>query len=181
MKRVVVVGLGILGAVGLACGADSGVPPAERAEYQYLRDGMSGGEVGEIWAALPYSRVTLQRGGCFGPCPIYTVTFTRGTGAGSGGAAYEGGLFADRSGTFEGELDIYTYGRLCLRLDELGFRFFRESYTVNGIDLESVNVEAETTSGTRRVEEYGSEGPRNLHEVQRAIDAVADGIEWHER
>ena len=168
---------GIVGGAGNGGGAGTGANP-----YAYLREGgIYGGQEPAVWDALPYTSIRLERHGCFGGCPVYSVELTRGSGYGAGRAEYTGELYVDRAGSFDGEIDIFSYGYLCQLLDELGFAGMDENYAAQWTDDSTVVVQATTADGTHRVQDYGRQGPPQLFALQLSIDATANLIEWTER
>jgi hypothetical protein len=157
----------------------SGAPESLASPYDFLRQGGIGiDETRVIWAGLPYSSISLERQGCFGTCPIYTVTFSRGSGESAGLASYVGERYAARDGAFDGAIDIWAYGHLCELLDSLDFFGLEENYAAEWTDDATVIVEASGAAGSHRVLDYGRQGPAELVALQLAIDATADRIEW---
>lgn len=147
--------------------------------YDFLRQGgVSTDDLPATWGALPYASFSLSRGGCYGTCPIDTVTFTRGSGVGNGSAEYEGQAYVEREGSFVGEIDLFDYGRLCELFDALGFERLEPNYAANWTDDETVVVSATVDSETYRVEDYGHQGPPELVALQLALEAITERIDW---
>ena len=147
--------------------------------YGFLRDfGLTEDEMPAIWAGLPYESITLAGGGCFGSCPIYEVTLTRAVGIGPGSASYQGDAFVEREGSFEGTIDLWSYGQLCELFDHLGFRDLEEDYSVDWTDAETLILEARGPAGLHRVIDYGHQGPPELVALRLAVEATVEHIEW---
>lgn len=75
--------------------------------------GLPPGDHASVWNALPYSKIELERTGCFGRCPAYTVRFSSG-----GKASYIGMKHASRSGTHDSRIEIWDYERTCMVIEE---------------------------------------------------------------
>ena len=169
-------------ASGENAGGTGGTAATDGDPYTYLREGgIEGGREPQVWDGLPYTSIRLERLGCFGTCPIYSLELTRGSGYGAGRAEYTGENYVDEIGSFAGEIDIFSYGYLCQLLDELGFAGMAEDYAAPWTDDSTVVLQATTAEGTHRVQDYGRQGPPALFALQLSIDATADRIEWTER
>ena len=62
------------------------------------------------------SSVKLERGPCFGSCPVYAIELQR-----SGTATWHGELYVDRICEFIGEIDAHDFDALCGYIDRAGF------------------------------------------------------------
>jgi hypothetical protein len=88
--------------------------------------GLTEEQIVGFWAKLPYDNITLQRTGCYGSCPVYTVTLHRG-----GKAEFNAEKNLPKLGNFAGEVDPYYYGRLCYLIDQSGFMDMDNNYHAN--------------------------------------------------
>jgi hypothetical protein len=160
----------------------NGSPSAQRGDaspYAFLRNGgIPYDEMGAAWNNLPYASISLEREGCFGTCPQYEVTFSRGSGQAAGAATFEGRAFVSREGTFEGGISLWDYARLCELLDQLGFRSMNEDYAAQWTDDATTLLRADHVSGSVQVRDYGQQGPAELFALQLAVDATVELIEW---
>jgi hypothetical protein len=145
--------------------------------YTFIHEsaGVSIGRYEQALQAIPFERIELQRTGCFGTCPIYTVTLFR-----NGKARYHGEAFVKNIGDFSGRLDPYTFGRVCYLLDRLHFSELEREYKAPWTDDETVYLRVWPAWGGQPIiaKTYGGHGPIELWGVQQAIDAVAARIEW---
>ena len=128
------------------------------------------------WAAVvpaDLTRISLERGPCYGTCPIFQVTFQR-----DGAARYQGEGFVPRIGAYEGRIRQATFDRLATVILDSGFLALRGSYDEPITDAATVTTMIE--AGTRRkvVSNYARSGPVQLELVERAIDAVARRVRW---
>ena len=148
----------------------SGVPEIYRPIYE---GGIGLDEIGPVRASLPYDSISLERTRCLGTCPIYTFTVHR-----SGAAELNAVEFLPTVGKYVGEVDIFSYGRLCYLLDHSGFETFRDRYEAPWTDAPTSIVTAVRKSGVKRVADYGSVGPIELWAIQEALDSVRTRIKW---
>jgi hypothetical protein len=122
---------------------------------------------------LPFESISLSRDGCFGDCPVYSVTFHR-----TGNAEFEATAYLPELGKFTGKIDLKTYGRLCYLIDHSRFQDMKPRFSSNWTD-DSTCVVA-ITQGEKRTEvsDYGSVGPIELWAIQELIDATRGDIAW---
>lgn len=180
MNEIIASLLGALALSGaLGCGSsDEG--GADDGRYAFLSaTGLSGEQVQEAWAGLPYSTIRLERKGCYGTCPIYNLELNRGSGTESEGpAAYHGVAYTTREGHYSGNIGLWDYGRLCQLLDRYQFMNLDEEYSADATDLSGVTIQAERLGNVHRVLDYGNQGGPDLVALQLSIDAIGDRIEW---
>lgn len=144
-------------------------------KYQpFVASSIDDGTEKAVLAALPYRSITLKRTGCFGPCPVYTVTFRSDL-----SATLVAEEFLDPQGTFHGEVDLFAYGRLCYLIDKIGFSSFKPWYTASWTDAATATVTLTLTDGRQlSVSDYGSVGPVELWGLMEVIDRLRTQIEW---
>jgi hypothetical protein len=53
-------------------------PKYEILKYKMFREFPDKAKLEQEWKAMPFDSLTLERHGCFGECPIFSVTFYRG-------------------------------------------------------------------------------------------------------
>jgi hypothetical protein len=128
-----------------------------------------------IRAALPYDSITIHHLGCAGFCPRFRATLRR-----DGSATFVGdSLFATRTGSFVGTVDVWDYGRLCFLLDRYGFMRLAPRYTTPETEEETiVFFVAHRGAPTKEVYEYGASGPITLWIFHMALDGVLSHIYW---
>jgi hypothetical protein len=175
MKSALLFGI-VLWVTSIAAGskAPSDVP----APYEFLfRGGISAKEVEKAWAGLPYESIRLERYGCYGDCPIYTVELWKG-----GRAKYHGKRHVSRVGEFTGRVGLREFARLCYLIDEIDYFELNRSYAAPWTDDATVVVSVVRAESGEPfdIRDYGRFGPPSLWALQLAIDRVADEIEWNE-
>ncbi len=131
----------------------------------------------EARAAIPYSRIELERSACFGSCPVYTVTLSR-----QGAARYVGSAHVERIGTFDGDIDPYHFARLCALAESAGFFSMEPEYRSPWTCAPTawLRIWRAGHSEPFVVEDYGSAGPIALWGLLVAIDAAQGSIRWEE-
>jgi len=82
------------------------------------------------------------------------------------------------SGEFVGEVNLFSYGRLCYLLDRVRFTNFNSDYSAMWTDDSTCIVTAIGTNGTKAVSDYGAVGPVELWAIQQTIDNIRQEIEW---
>jgi hypothetical protein len=135
--------------------------------------------VAAAWSGLPYDSISMDRSECFGSCPSYLVEFVRGAGEESlSPATYEGRSYVELEGRHLGEIDLWSYARLCQLLDHLNFRSLSQRYAANWTDDFTVVIRAEHRDGAHQVSDYGQQAPPDFMALRFAIDATLAEVEW---
>ena len=130
-------------------------------------------------------RITLERGPCFGTCPVYSVTLD-----GSGAVLFEGRRFVADTGISTGRVPPARIDSLVAALTAGGYFDFADRYTAGepgceryATDLPSVITEVRAGGRTKRVEhDHGCmEAPQALTALEGRIDSVAGVARWIKR
>lgn len=122
------------------------------------------------------AEITLVRTLCFGFCPDYTVTLT-----GDGQVRYEGRRFVNEVGIRTATVPREDVARLLERFDAIGFERLNDEYRGQMTDLPTTTVTLVRNGRRKTVVDYGgvSAGmPREMRELQREIDRVAQTAQW---
>jgi len=151
-------------------------PPPVPPQYAFLYD--EGITREDTWNAarktLPYESISLARRGCFGTCPVYSVTIRA-----DGGATYTGERNATRIGTYSGRTYFGDFAQLAMFIERSGFMKLSDRYTAPHTDDETVVVTVVMRDGTTKtVSDYGRYGPPDLWILERAIDGVIEEMKW---
>ena len=127
-------------------------------------------------------RISLERGPCFGSCPVYTVSVDR-----SGAVRFEGRRFVADTGVSTASVPPARVDSLLAQLEAGGFFGFADRYDMGepgceryATDLPTAIIEVSAGGRTKRVEhDYGCMGaPEALSAMERRIDAVAGVERW---
>jgi hypothetical protein len=118
--------------------------------------------------------VTLQRGPCFGMCPVYEVTL-----AADGTATWSGERFVDRVGSYQGQVDLNDYGRLVRFIQRAGFSGWDAEYVAADVtDLPNYYLTAEAGGRAKTVRQYGMDQPPDFWVIAALVDRLAEAVAW---
>jgi hypothetical protein len=130
-------------------------------------------------------RITLERGPCFGACPVYVVTLE-----GSGAVLFEGRRFVADTGISTGSVPPARVDSLVAELTAGGYFAFADRYQAGepgceryATDLPSVITEVRAGGRRKRIEhDHGCmEAPEALTALEGRIDSVAGVSRWIRR
>ncbi|MFN2397911.1 MAG: DUF6438 domain-containing protein [Gemmatimonadaceae bacterium] len=119
------------------------------------------------------TEISLEREGCLGPCPVYSMTLRS-----DGTALYCGRYFVPREGQFAGVMPKAEFRRLAALVFNHGFFALDERYFKPVTDLASVITTVTAGEYKKVVDNYGRYGPHRLELLEKAIDRAAARIEW---
>ncbi|HOL40202.1 MAG TPA: DUF6438 domain-containing protein [Methanospirillum sp.] len=120
--------------------------------------------------------ITLERGMCFGTCPVYSVSLY-----GNGTIAWEGGRYVEVIGNMTATTDPAMIGDLYDRLIEGGFMGFADSYAFQNItDMPTATLTVRNGTVIKAVYHYHGDftAPENLSYMENAVDRVANTSRW---
>jgi hypothetical protein len=126
--------------------------------------------------------LALERGSCFGTCPVYRVTLTR-----SGAVTFKGRRFVADSGTSYDSIPAPRADSLFRRLEAAGWSGFAGRYAMGepgcgrfATDLPTVATEVSLGGSLKRVEhDHGcQDAPEALDRLEQEIDSVAGVARW---
>jgi hypothetical protein len=129
--------------------------------------------------------VTLERGPCFGTCPVYSVTIAR-----TGAIRFEGRRFVADSGLSTASVPRERVDSLLAELEAGGYFDLADSYrsgdavcTRYATDLPTVITEVRSRGRVKRVEhDRGcADAPKALSDLEARIDEVAGVSRWIRR
>lgn len=132
--------------------------------------------------ASPADRISLERGPCFGTCPVYRVTLDR-----AGTVTFEGRRFVADTGVSLGSASPGAVDSLFTELAAAGYFDFAERYVAGepgceryATDLPTVVTEVAAGGRIRRIEhDHGcAEAPAALSKLEGTIDEVAGVGRW---
>jgi Domain of unknown function (DUF6438) len=171
----VAVVLALVGWTGACRSSSGGHPndsPAEKVDPSARQTALGDG----------ISAVRLERGPCFGTCPVYVLDVDS-----TGRVQFEGRAHVRVLGTASHMIGKDNFRAIAARLVEAGFPSWQASYLGGGqhcgnyaTDLPVVILSATIDGVPKRVaHDYGCSGaPRALRELHRMIDSVANSPNW---
>ena len=127
------------------------------------------------------SGITLERTGCYGPCPSYKVTVHS-----DGTVEYEGIKYVKEKGTRKGKITEAEFRTLADKTEAIGFFKLKDLYdqeqnpdgsitTVTDLPTRITTVTKDNHS--RTVKNYFG-GPKGLEELEGLIDEVTKSSVW---
>lgn len=137
--------------------------------------GISEGKAKTLLELLPFKTITLSRTECFGSCPVYDLTLHS-----DGRAELKAVSGLDKTGDFEGTVNLFSYGKLCYLMEQLRFTEFNPRYDGNWPDAATVIVTASTGAKEFSVSDYSEIGPIELWAIQQTIDNIRHEIPWRQ-
>jgi hypothetical protein len=139
---------------------------------QLMLDRAQAWESGDFETEIPFTFVRLEKKGCYGPCPVYSVSFHR-----DGRAELFASEFLDLKGGYRATIEQYEYARLAQMID-----YARESieggYYRYGPDVEVFELTIGLPSGERRVTGSTYSVPPDLWATVQVIDAMRVSATW---
>ena len=125
--------------------------------------------------------ITLERTGCFGECPVYTVTIDA-----RGNVSYEGTRFVRVEGRQTDRIPLARVVSILDTAERIGFFRLRDAYRVmqnpdgsstTATDLPAAFVTITRAGRSKRIEDYFG-APDGLKELERQIDEAAGTRRW---
>jgi hypothetical protein len=129
----------------------------------------------EVRSHLPFSRIEFERTGCLGFCPVYSLVLQR-----NGAAAYNGIKYVEREGAFQGEINVFDFGRLSLMIERFQVENMLAKYASEDSCASTATLRIHYANSERILEISDSDkaGPIELWAIQTAIDSIVNKIEW---
>jgi hypothetical protein len=126
-------------------------------------------------AAAREVRITLERGACFGRCPMYKLELD-----GSGRVVFDGLNFVKDTGRFEDTVSSAEVRALAEEMEQAGYFAFADRYPPDATDHATVTTSLTIDGRTRKVEHnLGSRSaPEGIEALYARIDEVARSAKW---
>lgn len=117
--------------------------------------------------------ITMQRGACFGHCPIYTVTIY-----GNGKIEFQGDRFVDNVGFYVDSIAVDDVKKLVHAFHTSGFFSMKDEYTNPRItDLPSVRTTFSGNGVLKSIRDYFG-APQELKALEKLVDSIAQTRQW---
>jgi len=119
--------------------------------------------------------VYLERGVCFGRCPVYSISIFR-----SGYVIYEGKANVVNIGSFSAQLDEKILDRIFNKADETGYWSLEKEYINPHLtDFPTIRSTINNGNNKNQVTRFTESPPKNLLEIEEYIDSFFEsGVEW---
>jgi len=118
------------------------------------------------------SKITLNRGVCFGSCPYYDITID-----GDGKAVFKGKKFVEKLGTFTKTFTPEETNLLFRKFEKADFWSFADEYYANVSDLPMNYITLEHEGRSKKIKAYYNV-PEALTELMTEVDAYANTAGW---
>jgi Domain of unknown function (DUF6438) len=120
--------------------------------------------------------ITLERGACFGTCPIYRVGIH-----GDGRVVFQGQRFVAQTGRRETRISRHAVRRLFAKFRSAEYFSLLDKYHANATDLPTFTISLAFDGHEKTVTDYGGYMigmPAVVSELERAIDDAARTARW---
>ena len=121
-------------------------------------------------------RITLERTGCFGSCPAYTVSID-----GDGSLLFDGRAYVAEAGKRRGTVDPAAVRALYEQFRAANFMSLDDSYVTDITDNPTYTLTLETAGMRKTVIDYGGAKagmPDAVTALEDAVDRVAGTSKW---
>ncbi len=127
-------------------------------------------------SATGSSGIILERGMCYGYCPVYSLYLWE-----NGSVLYNGTLFVKETGQRKGTINETAFSEILEIAEDMGFFTMNDTYDrVDMTDMPSAVITINTGSFHKRVEHYHGDqsAPESLTALEEAIDTAAGVSRW---
>ena len=128
----------------------------------------------DIWRVdSGIKEVGIERQGCLGGCPVYTLIVTS-----DGSFRYFGDAHVERKSKFTGKIRVWRWAALVQYLQDIDYFSLDDRYETPATDQDSVFTTVVKDSDRKTIRNYGSAGPVRLFALQIMIDSLLTDAEW---
>lgn len=120
--------------------------------------------------------ITLERGMCYGTCPVYSLTLSA-----NGTVIYDGKMYVKEIGVRNGTINASVYTSLMDTFEKADFFLMEDAYTAYDItDMPSATLTLQKVNQTKRIEHYYGDlkAPEMLTELEDAVDNSVNVTRW---
>ena len=119
------------------------------------------------------SEIGLERTGCFGSCPVYSVVISDDL-----TIKYVGEKHVPHAGEFHGKIRSYNYHNVAEAIDAFGYMTLADMYTMEITDQSTVYTTIVQDGMRKVVCNYADAGPRELWIIEELIDGLLQDASW---
>ena len=122
------------------------------------------------------TRISLERGPCFGTCPIYKVEIK-----GDGSVTYTGERFVKITGEQHAQISREEVSALVAKFEKADFFSLKDEYTAPVTDLPTYTLSVSFSGRNKTVTDYGgrmADMPAVVTELENEVDRVAGTDQW---
>jgi hypothetical protein len=118
-------------------------------------------------------KISLERTGCYGDCPIYKVTIY-----GNGTFLYYGKMFVRKAGYYTGRVDEWDLARITEYIDAINFWDLKDHYEAMVSCQPSIITTIVMDGKSKEVMDEGGESPAQLWALEELIDKFVSNARW---
>jgi len=115
----------------------------------------------------------LEKGGCYGRCPIYKVEIYEG-----GYVKFYGEKFIDKLGIYEKQLDKASYQELIQKFKDANFYEFKDNYESMIPDAALIKLSYHDKKNPLKTISGKSERPKVIKDLQLDIEKLVAAFDW---
>lgn len=116
--------------------------------------------------------ITMDKGACFGSCPVYTLDIDN-----NGNAVYEGRRFTQKVGKHKHKLNGDQMSEISLLLERMNFFALQENYNSDIADLPTVAI-SHTNKGLSKTVSGKDNRPKPILELQKLLENIVNQDGW---
>ncbi len=118
--------------------------------------------------------ITLERGVCFGACPVYELEVRA-----DGTVRYRGNQYVAVEGQRGGRIDPDDFAALVDEFERIGYFNLDDEYPCLATDVPTFVTSITTAGRSKRVVHcFISDAPQELQELEDLIDEVTGSTQW---
>jgi len=144
-----------------------------RVKYPVLSKQFTLSDTKKQWALIPFESLSLEKGGCYGKCPVMKVTFYRG-----GKAVYDGKFFTTLKGQYSGKIGLYNFALLSSFIERTHIMRLSESYRAAWTDDATITLRIKSATGEKVIEDYGRQAPAEFQALVALFEKITRNIRW---
>jgi len=153
-------------------------PEAKKSSWAQVQEAIAASPVildgDRVRALIPYESITLERGPCFGSCPVYKVTFNR---DGSADLLTDY-LLPDKSVHYSGHIYPREFARLAQLIHRAQAVSDRSRYFGKWTDDYFARITVKGKDGSWSVEDYGQVAPPEVWALEEILHSTRMSMEW---
>lgn len=116
--------------------------------------------------------VGLQKGACFGSCPVYTLAIDK-----TGLAQFDGQRFTDKIGKHQLQLDKSQLQNIAIAFNTADLNSFKSEYKSNTTDLPEINISYKNTDIEKSI--VGKDNrPEEVLALQTMLEDIVESDGW---
>ncbi len=119
------------------------------------------------------TEIGIERGACFGMCPMYTFIIKS-----DGTCHYQGEKYVERIGEFSCSLPMWDFHELAQFLRDAGYIGFESNYSRLVTDHPTTYTTVVMGGKRKMIRNYANAGPTTLWAIEHLIDRLLTKVTW---